>query len=61
MVSDMAARGMVALDVAKAQGMAPSTVTRFLNGELQTPKTAKKIANTLGYTTPRRYLIVEAA
>lgn len=52
---DAAARGWNDLDLAKRSGKNPATVSRFLAGLHQTPKTALAIALALGYKTPRRY------
>jgi len=52
---DMAARGWMATDLARASGKHASTVTLFLRGLSQTPKTAAAIARAMGYS-PRRYL-----
>lgn len=56
MAEDMALRGWTKLDLANEAGVADMTVIRFLRGERQTPKTAKKLALALGYSV-RRYLI----
>lgn len=56
MAEDMALRGWSKLDLANEAGVADMTVIRFLRGERQTPKTAKKLALALGYSA-RRYLI----
>lgn len=56
MAEDMALRGWSKLDLANEAGVADMTVIRFLRGERQTAKTAKKLALALGYTV-RRYLI----
>lgn len=54
--SDMAQRSWNAQALARAAGVSPKTVNRFLDGTVQTAKTAGKIAAAFGYTTPRRYL-----
>lgn len=56
MQRDIAARGWQPADLADQAGVARSTVSRFLGGEFQTPRTAKKLAKALGYSI-RRYLI----
>jgi len=52
---DMAAKGWQPTDLAQKAGISKSTVSRFLDGQFQTPRTAKKIATALGYSV-RRYL-----
>ena len=56
MRDDMALKGLLPIDLARAAGVADMTVYRFLAREAQTAKTAKKLAEALGYTV-RRYLI----
>jgi len=56
MLDDMAIRGWLAIDLARAAGVADMTVYRFLRREAQTNKTAKKLAEALGFSV-RRYLI----
>ncbi|NBT52899.1 MAG: XRE family transcriptional regulator [Marivivens sp.] len=53
---DMALRGWLPVDLARAAGVADMTVYRFLARDAQTPKTAKKLADALGYSV-RRYLV----
>lgn len=55
MQHDMAARGWQPADLADRAQVARSTVSRFLSGELQTARTAKKLATALGHSL-RRYL-----
>jgi transcriptional regulator with XRE-family HTH domain len=55
MRDDIAARGWQPTDLAAHAGVARSTVSRFLSGESQTARTAKRLAETLGYSI-RRYL-----
>lgn len=57
LAEDMADRGWFQKELAAKAGVSEMTVTRFLRGE-QTAKTAKKIANALGYRTARRYRLV---
>lgn len=52
---DMAARGWEAKDLAAAADVSEMTVSRFLRGDVQTVKTARKLALALG-RTPRSYL-----
>jgi transcriptional regulator with XRE-family HTH domain len=56
MRDDMAEKGWLPTDLAKESGLSDMTVSRFLKGERQNPRTAKKLAEALGRTT-RRYLI----
>lgn len=57
----MAHRGWNTVALARAAGLTYKTADRFLRGDVQTPKTAAKIAAAFGYTTTRRYLLhVEA-
>ncbi|HXG71478.1 MAG TPA: helix-turn-helix domain-containing protein [Gemmatimonadaceae bacterium] len=57
---DMALRGWLPTDLARVAGVSDMTVSRFLRREAQTAKTAKKLAEALGYTV-RRYLISSRA
>jgi DNA-binding LacI/PurR family transcriptional regulator len=52
----MATRGWIVRDLARAAGVSDMTVSRFLSGEIQTARTAKKFADSLGFTV-RRYLV----
>lgn len=56
LATDMAAKGWLKLDLARAAGVADMTVIRFLRGEQRTARTAKKLAKALGYSV-RRYLV----
>lgn len=56
MAEDMAIKGWTKLDLAKRADVSDMTVIRFLRGERQTGRTAKKLASALGYSV-RRYLI----
>jgi transcriptional regulator with XRE-family HTH domain len=53
---DMALRGWMQNDLARAANVVPQTVSNFISGKSQTAKTAGKLARALGYTV-RRYLI----
>jgi transcriptional regulator with XRE-family HTH domain len=53
---DMALRGWMAVDLARRAGVSHMTVHRFLTGERQTPRTAKKLAEALNRRVSR-YLI----
>lgn len=53
---DMAAKGWLPIDLARAADVASMTVYRFLSGECQTARTAGKLAKALGYSA-ERYLI----
>lgn len=56
MAEDMAIHGLSKLDLARRARVADMTVIRFLRGERQTAKTAKKLARALGYSV-RRYVV----
>ena len=56
MRDDMAERGWVARDIARAAGVSDSTVYYFLHAVRQSPRVADKLSRALG-RTPRRYLI----
>jgi transcriptional regulator with XRE-family HTH domain len=56
LAGDMAARGWINKDLARAAGVSEMAVSRFLRGERQTARTLAKLAKALGYS-PRRYLI----
>ena len=56
MAEDMALRGWSKVDLADEADVSDMTVIRFLRGERQTARTAKKLAGALGYSV-RRYLI----
>jgi plasmid maintenance system antidote protein VapI len=56
MADDMAVKGWHVADMARASGLSYKTVQRFLDGTVQTAKTAGKLAAALGRTTTRRYL-----
>lgn len=56
LAEDMAERGWLATDLARIAGMSDRQVSRFLRGEVQTAKTAKKLAHAMGYS-PKRYVV----
>ncbi len=56
MVEDMAVSGLNKADLAFRAGVSDMTVIRFLRGERQTNRTAKKLAHALGHSV-RRYLV----
>jgi transcriptional regulator with XRE-family HTH domain len=56
MAEDMAVAGMNKADLAIKAAVSDMTVIRFLRGERQTNRTAKKLAKALGYSV-RRYLV----
>lgn len=56
LAEDMAVKGLNKLELAQKAGVADMTVIRFLRGESQTGKTAKKLARALGQSV-ERYLI----
>lgn len=60
MAEDMVIKGWTKLDLANRAGLSDMSVIRFLRGEQQTAKTAKKLAEALGYSV-RRYLISSKA
>lgn len=53
---DMALKGWLNVDLARAAGVSSQTVTRFFREDGQTARTAERIARALGYSV-RRYLI----
>jgi transcriptional regulator with XRE-family HTH domain len=53
LAEDMAARGLNKDELAAKAGVADMTVIRFLRGDSQTGKTAKKLARALGYRSDR--------
>lgn len=53
---DMARKGWLSTDLAKAAGLADMTIGRFLKAEVQTARTAKKIARALGRPVSRYYI-----
>ena len=59
MAEDMARKGFNKLELATKAGVSDMTVIRFLRGENQTGKTAKKLAKALGRSIER--YIVSAA
>ena len=59
LADDLARRGWLPIDLARNANVADMTVYRFLSGEIQTPRTAKKLADALGYSV-RRYFISAA-
>jgi transcriptional regulator with XRE-family HTH domain len=60
MVEDMTAKGWQNRDLARRARVSDMTVTRFLRGEFQTARTAKKLAGALGRSV-RRYLVTTEA
>lgn len=56
MQQDIAAKGWQATDLADRAKVARSTVSRFLSGEFQTARMAKRLAEALGYSV-RRYIV----
>ena len=57
---DLALKGWMATDLARACQKSDATISHFLTGARQTPKTAAAIAKALGFSI-RRYLRREAA
>lgn len=56
LVADLAVKGWMNTDLARAARVSDKTVSRFLTGERQTAKTIAKLAAALGYSV-RRYLV----
>lgn len=56
MAEDAAVRGWTKVDFARAAGVSDMTVIRFLRGDNQSPPTAARLAEALGYTA-ERYVI----
>jgi len=58
-LADATARGwdIRAFAVRTKPRLHPTTIRRFVSGEVQTTKTAGILAKALGYQTPRRYLL----
>jgi transcriptional regulator with XRE-family HTH domain len=56
MAEDMVIKGLNKLDLAQRAGVADMTVIRFLRGESQTARTAKKLARALGRPV-ERYIV----
>lgn len=59
MDADRLSLGWTFSDLAAAAGVSVQTVSRFIEGSFQSPKSAKKIAEALGYST-ERYLPILA-
>lgn len=59
LTADMALRGWDVAEGARAAGLSYKTADRFLRGEVQTPKTAAKLAAALGYDVDRYLVRVE--
>lgn len=53
---DIAARGWLPTDLARAAGLSNQTISRVLNGDRANPRTVDQIAKAMGYSV-RRYLI----
>lgn len=53
---DISLRGWMQNDLARAAGVSAQTISYFMSGQVQTARTAGKIAMALGYTV-KRYLI----
>lgn len=50
---DMASRGWIATDLARAADVSDMTVSRFLRRLRQNPQTAKKLADAIGHPVTR--------
>lgn len=59
-VADMTLRGWNNADLARAASLSAMTVTRFMRGEVQTAKTADRIARALGHHVKRYFSHVQA-
>lgn len=55
--SDMVLKGWLPMDLARKADVSHMTVARFLSGEIQTPRVAKKLATALGHSL-KRYVIL---
>ena len=55
MAEDMAAKGFMKKDLASKARVSAMAVTRFLRGDQQTARMAKKLASALGHSV-RRYI-----
>lgn len=55
MCEDMAAKGFIKKDLAAKAGVSAMAVTRFLRGDRQTARMAKRLATALGQSV-RRYI-----
>lgn len=60
MAADMAVKGWGIPDLARASGLTYKTAARFINGEVQTAKTAARLAQALGFSVRRYFSHVEA-
>jgi len=58
MAEDLALKGWTKVQLADKAGVSDMTVIRFLRGQAQTGKTAKALAEALGYESSR-YLMSE--
>lgn len=57
---DMALRGWLARDLARAAGVSDTSVHRFLTGKTQTARLAARLAQAIGHPV-RRYIARRAA
>jgi len=57
---DIVEAGWLPIDLARRAKVSHMTVSRFLSGERQTPRTAKKLAAALGFSI-RRYIVSSEA
>lgn len=55
-LDDMAPKGWMPTDLARAAGLSDMTIGRFLKNEVQTARSAKKIAEALGRSVRRYYI-----
>lgn len=52
----MGARGWIPRDLARAASVSDMTVSRFLSGDVQSPRMADKLARAMGFTARRYFL-----
>lgn len=61
MKRDIAAKGWLPVDLARRAKVNPASVTRFLSGEFQTPRMAKRLSKPLGRAADYYLVDTEAA
>lgn len=59
LTADIARRGWLPIDLARRAKVSHMSVGRFLRGERQTPRMAKKLASALGQSL-ERYVVTDA-
>jgi len=60
MRDDLREKGWLPVDLARQSGVSHMSVSRFLSGERQTPRMAKRFAEALGFSI-RRYMLPASA